>query len=63
MFSFVETPLFSKLLKQYLSDDEYRDLQQALIDNPEAETSSQVPAGCGSCVGLLPVAASVAAIE
>jgi mRNA-degrading endonuclease RelE of RelBE toxin-antitoxin system len=36
MFSFVETPLFSKLLKQYLRDDEYRDLQQALIENPEA---------------------------
>lgn len=36
MFSFVETPLFSKLLKQYLSDDEYRELQQALIDDPQA---------------------------
>ncbi len=36
MFSFVEAPLFSRLCKQYLNDDEYRALQQWLIDNPEA---------------------------
>jgi hypothetical protein len=36
MFSFVETRLFTRLVKEYLSDDEYRELQRALIDNPEA---------------------------
>jgi mRNA-degrading endonuclease RelE of RelBE toxin-antitoxin system len=36
MFSFVETPLFTKLLKQYLTDDDYVELQNALIQNPEA---------------------------
>lgn len=36
MFSFVETKLFTKLVKDYLSEEEYADLQQMLIDNPEA---------------------------
>ncbi|MEL6300004.1 MAG: transcriptional regulator [Pseudomonadota bacterium] len=37
MFSFVETPLFTKLVREYLSDDEYQRLQQhALIEAPEA---------------------------
>ena len=36
MISFVETKLFTRLVQQYLSDDEYSELQQALIANPEA---------------------------
>ena len=36
MFSFVETKLFTRLVQEYLSDDEYSELQQALIANPEA---------------------------
>lgn len=36
MFSFVETRLFTRLVEEYLSDDEYGRLQQALIDDPEA---------------------------
>jgi hypothetical protein len=36
VFSFVETPLFSKLRDQYLNDDEYLDLQLALSEYPEA---------------------------
>jgi hypothetical protein len=35
MVSFVETRLFTRLVAEYLSDDEYRKLQQALIDDPE----------------------------
>jgi hypothetical protein len=35
MVSFVETRLFSRLVVQYLSDEEYGKLQQALIDDPE----------------------------
>lgn len=36
MFAFVETPLFTRLVGEYLSDDEYLKLQQALAENPEA---------------------------
>jgi len=35
MYSFIETQLFSKLARNYLSDEEYRRLQLALADNPE----------------------------
>lgn len=36
MFVFVETPLFTRLVYDSLSDDEYLKLQQALVQNPEA---------------------------
>lgn len=36
MFMFVETRLFTRLIAEYLSDDEYLRLQEALIENPEA---------------------------
>ncbi|MGQ0592508.1 MAG: transcriptional regulator [Gammaproteobacteria bacterium] len=36
VFAFVETPLFTRLVADYLSDDEYLELQQALALNPEA---------------------------
>ncbi len=32
---FIETPYFSELLPNYLSDDEYRSLQVLLIERPE----------------------------
>jgi hypothetical protein len=35
LVSFVETRRFTGLVAEYLSDDEYRKLQQALIDDPE----------------------------
>ena len=34
--TFVETKLFTQLVQEYLSDDEYAVLQQSLIVNPEA---------------------------
>ena len=34
-FSFIETRLFSRLVKGYLSDSEYSDLQDKLIHKPE----------------------------
>src|SRR5438477_13089493 len=34
MFSFVETKLFTRLVQEYLSDDEYSQPQQAVIANP-----------------------------
>jgi hypothetical protein len=36
MISFVETKLFTRLVQEYLSDDEYSKLQQALLSDPEA---------------------------
>lgn len=35
MFSFIETKLFSQLREDYLPDDEYARLQEALIERPE----------------------------
>jgi mRNA-degrading endonuclease RelE of RelBE toxin-antitoxin system len=35
LFSFIETRLFSRLVSDYLSDDEYTSLQNALAANPE----------------------------
>jgi hypothetical protein len=35
MYSFIETKLFTKLVLEYLSDDEYGALQEALIQEPE----------------------------
>lgn len=32
---FFETPLFTRLVADYLTDDGYRELQRALMDNPE----------------------------
>jgi mRNA-degrading endonuclease RelE of RelBE toxin-antitoxin system len=36
MFSFVETRLLSRLVQEYLTDQEYGQLQGELIKNPEA---------------------------
>ena len=38
MFTFVETPLFTKLVKEYLSDEEFNKLQVALSENATAGT-------------------------
>ncbi len=35
MFSFIETRLFTKLVLEYLSDEQYGALQQALMQDPE----------------------------
>ena len=36
VFSFIETRLFTKLVLDYLSDDEYGRLQEALMRDPES---------------------------
>jgi mRNA-degrading endonuclease RelE of RelBE toxin-antitoxin system len=36
ILTFVETRLFTKLVQEYLSDDEYSELQRSLVMNPEA---------------------------
>jgi hypothetical protein len=35
MYSFIETRLFAKLVQEYLTDDDYADLQWALMRQPE----------------------------
>ena len=44
LFSFIETKLFSRLLGEFLSDDDYAQLQGALIEAPE---SGAVVSGSG----------------
>ena len=36
MYSFIETKLFSRLVVEHLTDEEYSNLQNVLIENPEA---------------------------
>jgi hypothetical protein len=36
MFSFIETRLFTKLVVEYLTDEEYGALQESLMRNPAA---------------------------
>ena len=50
MISFVETKLFTRLVQEYLSDDEYSQLQKALIADPEA--GSVIPGSGGSAIAL-----------
>ena len=45
MLSFIETRLFTRLVVTYLSDDEYRALQEELARNPDA--SPVVPGSGG----------------
>ena len=45
MFSFIETRLFTRLVQEYLDDDEYRELQGFLMGNPE--TGDIVPGSAG----------------
>jgi hypothetical protein len=45
MLSFIETRLFTKLVTEYLSDDEYSELQQVLIKDPE--TGDLIPGSGG----------------
>jgi mRNA-degrading endonuclease RelE of RelBE toxin-antitoxin system len=36
VFSFIETKLFTRLVQEYLTDEEYQELQAKLIEEPEA---------------------------
>ena len=45
MYSFIETRLFTRLVREYLTDHEYSELQQALITNPE--TGDVIPGSGG----------------
>lgn len=49
--TFIETPLFSRLLPEYLDDEDYRLLQQALLAEPEMGMVIPGRAASESCVG------------
>ena len=36
MYYFIETKLFTQLIQEYLSDEDYAELQKVLLVNPEA---------------------------
>jgi mRNA-degrading endonuclease RelE of RelBE toxin-antitoxin system len=36
VFGFIETRLFTRLVQEYLTDEDYRDLQVELMENPRA---------------------------
>ncbi len=44
MYTFVESRLFTRLVQEYLTDDEYRELQSRLIEQPDAGV---IIPGCG----------------
>jgi len=43
--TFIETKLFTRLVQEYLSDQEYAELQRVLLENPEA--GSVIPGSGG----------------
>ena len=51
MYSFIETKLFSRLVVQYLTDEEYSKLQSTLIEDPEAAISFLVQVEYANCGG------------
>ena len=64
MFSFLETRLFTKLVVDYLSDDDYAALQEALMREPDS--GSVIPGSGGirklRCAGLRQGVVSAAVI-
>ncbi len=63
LVSFVETRLFTRLVQEYLSDDEYSGLQQALLADPELGAVIPGTGGSARCAGAFPGVASAEAFE
>ena len=51
MFTFIESSIFERVLPAYLDDDEYSELQQYLIQNPEAGEVVPDPGACARYAG------------
>lgn len=43
---FIETPMFTRQIKQIATDEELRELQKALIESPEKGDLIQKTGGC-----------------
>ncbi|WP_392385336.1 hypothetical protein [Marinomonas primoryensis] len=41
----VETPIFTKLINEIMSDDEYKELQEALVIKPDLYSASTILTG------------------
>lgn len=63
MYSFIETRLFSRLLGDYLTDDQYAEPQGALTDAPDRGALVPGSAASGSYVGHSLAGASAVAFE
>lgn len=62
MFSFIETRLFTRLVQEYLDDDEYAELQKVLMENPETGDGSQARVACVNFAGAHPDEGNVVGI-
>ena len=51
---FIETSIFTRVLPNYLSDDDYRGLQSYLLQKPDAGDIVRGSGGYGKLDGLLP---------
>ena len=60
MYTFIETKLFTRLVDEYLSDEEYSALQWALVANPAAGDLVRGPAVFGRSGGAPRAAVSEA---
>jgi hypothetical protein len=52
VFSFIETRLFTRLVREYLTDEEYRKLQAVLMGNPETGNIIPAQAAFGNFAGV-----------
>jgi len=60
VFTFIESTPFARVRDLYLDDDEYSELQQFLMQNPESGKVVRGSGECGSCAGAGKVAESAA---
>lgn len=61
MYEFVESPVFERVICDYLDDEGYSALQAALSQWPEAGDLIRARADAGSCDGICQARASVVA--
>jgi hypothetical protein len=58
---FAELPAFERHRKDYLDDDAFSRLQEALMGNPEAGDLIEGTGGCARCALAMPVEARASA--
>jgi hypothetical protein len=60
VLTFIETKLFTRLVQNYFTDDEYAELQNAIVANPEAGDLIRGSGGVRKLRGAWPGAESEA---
>jgi hypothetical protein len=63
VFEFIESAAFDRIRAHYLDDDEYGELQQFMLRNPEAGDVALVPVAYANFAGAARVPASGADCE